>query len=377
MRLNMFFLSLFFCLATISLTAQNYFRQSFDAEKRHILLANPTVSNIRTINYLVENNIFNVDLKKTQFVGVYYEKQEYNFSATANFIKDEKLTHFALHEVRGVITMDDLYRENSLSRELRNLFDHSAGIIFFGGADIPPEIYGEKNTLSYVTTPERHKFETTFLFHLLGGYRNEAHIPFLEDHPEYMVTGFCLGMQTMNVATGGTLIQDIPFEIYGAETAEATVLLDRENIHRNYWQKITKDTLLMSINFHSIQFTGHPFFGKRVKVPKNSQPLIYSSHHQAVEKPGKGMEITAVSPDGQIVEALAHTIYPHVFAVQFHPEITTLYKDDKALKFHPDDEPATYHKIIGKKGLKFHKNYWKYISKSFNIASKSNPVPKK
>src|SRR5690606_40614006 len=69
---------------------------------------------------------------------------------------------------------------------------------------IPPGVYGEENTLSVITDPQRHYFETTFLFQLLGGFWNEDFKPFLNEKPKYMVTGFCLGMQTMNVATGGT-----------------------------------------------------------------------------------------------------------------------------------------------------------------------------
>ncbi len=59
---------------------------------------------------------------------------------------------------------------------------------------------------SETTDPGRHFFEVSFLFHLLGGSRNESFKPLLDENPGYMVTGFCLGMQSMNVATGGILI---------------------------------------------------------------------------------------------------------------------------------------------------------------------------
>jgi putative glutamine amidotransferase len=77
----------------------------------------------------------------------------------------------------------------------------------------------------------------------LGGYGNEDFEPFLKEKPKYLVTGFCLGMQTMNVATGGTLIQDIPAEIYGATTSEKTLEIGRANLHRNYWQEVVDDSL--------------------------------------------------------------------------------------------------------------------------------------
>jgi putative glutamine amidotransferase len=146
------------------------------------------------------------------------------------------------------------------------MFDHSSGIFFFGGPDIQPAMYGEPNTLSVVTDPKRHNFEATFLFHLLGRIPERTFYSISGiGYPDYLVTGFCLGLQTMNVATGGTLIQDIPAELYGATTPEATLETGNENLHRNYWQEITDDPQLMGINFHSVRFTEHPFFGKQVK----------------------------------------------------------------------------------------------------------------
>ncbi len=178
-----------------------------------------------------------------------------------------------------------------------------------------------------------------------------------------MVTGFCLGMQTMNVATGGTLIQDIPAEVYGARytgrnTANWPSLIFTGIIGR----KFRMIRLLMGINLHTIKFTENPFFGKVVDVPKRWEPRVYSSHHQAAEKLGLGMEVTALSPDGKIVEGLASNRYPNVFAVQFHPEVPGLYEDLYVRKFHPDDTPMSYNDIIGKQSVKFHQKYWAHIS---------------
>lgn len=174
----------------------------------------------------------------------------------------------------------------------------------------------------------------------------------------------------MNVATGGTLIQDIPAEIYDAKTPEAALNEGRSNLHRNYWQTIVEDTLLMGVNLHTIQFTSHPFFSKIVDVPKRGEPRIYSSHHQATEKLGKGMVVTALSPDGKIVEGLAHKEYPNVFAVQFHPEVPALYEDMYVRKFHPEDKPMSYNDIIGKQSVKFHEKYWEHISEVLRKAKK-------
>ena len=353
---------LFTLIFAFSSFSQDFFDTDFNKRKEYIILTNPTVRNIKTIQYLNNARLLDINSKKMKFAGVYYDEQNYDFSKTKTYIEENNLKNFFLQEIKGELNENNLFRNNEVSVQLKKVFDTSVGILFFGGPDIPPGVYEEENTTSVVTDPERHYFETTFLFHLLGSSRNENFIAFLQDKPNYMVTGFCLGMQTMNVATGGTLIQDIPSEIYGAETPEETVKLGRKNLHRNYWQIIAKDTLLMGINLHTIQFTDNPFFTKAVKVSKNRNPRIYSSHHQAIEKLGKGMAITALSPDGKIVEGLAHNIYPNVFAVQFHPEVSALYEDMYLRKFNPEDTPMSYNDIIGKQSVKFHEKYWGHIS---------------
>ena len=351
-----------FILFFLNAFSQDFFNTDFNHRKKYIILTNPTVGNLKTIQFLVNADLLDVNLRKAKFVGVYYEKQNYDFNETKKYIEDNQLENFYFQEIKGELNEKNLYQQNDCTEQLKKVFDNSIGVFFFGGPDIPPGEYGEENTLSVVTDPGRHYFETTFLFHLLGGYWNEDFKPFLTEKPKYLVTGFCLGMQTMNVATGGTLIQDIPSEIYGATTPEDILNLGRTNLHRNYWQEIVEDSLLMGINLHTIQFTKHPFFGVAVDVSKKFEPRVFSSHHQAAEKIGKGLEITALSPDGKIVEGLAHNKYPNVFAVQFHPEVPGLYEDLYVRKFNPDDKPQSYNDIIGKKSVKFHEKYWAHIS---------------
>lgn len=190
----------------------------------------------------------------------------------------------------------------------------------------------------------------------MGVSLNNNFDAFLENKPKYLVSGFCLGMQTMNVATGGTLIQVIPAEIFGVSSPEATDNIGRLNIHRNYWQEIEEDSLFMGITLLCIKFTSHPFFGETIKIPKHLEPQIFSSRHQATEKLGKRMEITAVSSDEKIVKGLAKCSFPNVFAVQFLPEVPALNEDLYLRKFHPEDELMSYYNIIGRHRVKFHKN---------------------
>lgn len=349
---------------------QHFFDTDFDKKEKYIILCDPTINRIRTIEYLTQNNILRIK-KNVKFVGVYYKNQKYDFNKTKNYIENNHLENFYLHEVEGKLNGDNIYKEtNPVSDDMRKIFYNSIGVIFFGGPDIQPALYGQENTASVVTDPERHYFECSFMFHLLGGYNNKNYKPLLNDRPNYVVTGFCLGMQTMNVGTGGSMIQDIPSEIYNAHTPEETVKIGQANLHRNYWQLINNDTMLCSNNMHTIQFTDNPFFGKKVKVNKQFTPYIYSHHHQAVKKLGENLEVTALSPDGKIIEGIAHAKFNGVFAVQFHPEVSALYDNKQQVKLTPQDKPRSFHEIIGKKGAKFHKAYWKYISKAFGKAAK-------
>jgi len=358
-------------LTSLAAESQHFFDGNFDPGCQYVILANPTANNIETIRFLTDNHILRVNRKNVQFVGIYHKDQAYDFRQSIDLIREKKLTCFHLQEIPLPLGDEDVFRENSCTELFRKIFRNSVGIFFFGGPDIQPEIYGEQNTRSVVTDPVRHRLEVSLLFHLIGGAADPSFIPFLEEKPGYLVTGFCLGLQTMNVAAGGTLVQDIPLEVYGRETPREIVTLDRNNLHRNYWQELNQDSQLMGINFHPLQFTSHPFFGKNIKVSKYFHPLIYSSHHQSLENVGMGFEVTALSPDGKVIEGLAHKRYLHVFGVQFHPEVPALYENREEWKYTPDGVLQTYHRIIGKESVDFHKRYWGYISKCLKKSAKN------
>jgi len=345
---------------------QDFFRGDFSGNKDYLILVNPTIGNIEVVSFLVNKKILDIDTARVGLVGVYHSSQKYDFSRSADYISKNAIGNYHLFEVRGDLTPESLFRENDCTADFRKIFRNSVGIIFFGGADIPPAVYGEENLYSETDDPGRHFFEVSFLFHLLGGSRNRSFVPFLEENPAYLVTGFCLGMQSMNVATGGTLYQDIPAQIYNSFKPETTVKIDRPDLHRNYWQEIVKDPVLMGINLHPVSFTDNGFFGTTVKVSKTLRPLVYSSHHQSVKDVGDGFEVTAVSHDGKVVEGLAHKKYHNVFAVQFHPEVSALYEDRAKVKFNPGDKPATLHHMLGRKSLAFHRLYWGHISDVIN-----------
>lgn len=342
--------------------SQNFLEKELSPNKTYVLLAHPTVQNIETINYFVTNRI--LQLHEVEFVGVYSSEESYDYSLSVALIKKPEMGKFHLQKLEGAVTQNHIFMQNEWTIIFKNLFDHSVGIFFFGGPDIQPEIYGQKNIYSVVTDPNRHLFELSFLFHLLGGYQNEQFAPFLKEKPSYFVSGFCLGLQSINVASGGTLTQDIAAQIYNKKNAEETLKLKKDQLHRNYWQEITKDTLLMGISFHQIQYTAHPFFMRKVKADKSVRPWVLSSHHQSIDELGKNLIVTATSMDGQVIEGIQHRLYNNVFAVQFHPEVPSLYHEGKKLKFAPTDSPKSYFEILSPTDHEFHRKYWETISQA-------------
>ena len=352
--------------------AQDFLTSGLKPNKTYVLLAHPTVQNIETINFLLNNNILKV--QDAEFIGVYSAAEAYDYNKTIALLKKPELSRFHLQKFDKEESPSKIYTVNEWTSTFKNLFDHSVGIIFFGGPDIQPELYGQKNLYSEVTDPNRHLFELSLLFHLIGGKQNEEFSPLLKTKPGYMVTGFCLGMQSMNVASGGTLTQDIPAQTYEKTKPEEIVKLKKEQLHRNYWQEISNDSLLMGINFHPIQFTAHPFFLKTVKAGKKVNPVVLSSHHQSIEELGKDLIVTATSMDREVIEGVKHRIFPNVFAVQFHPEVPSLYKEGKKLKFAPTDTPKSYFSILTEKDHEFHENYWLAISNAIKSSIRMQKV---
>ena len=99
------------------------------------------------------------------------------------------------------------------------------------------------------------------------------------------ILGICRGCQVLNVAFGGTLFQDIPGHSRSG---------DEDTLHGSR----TVDEMLLGI------------YGERF--------IINSSHHQAVDRLGRGLRAVQWADDGT-VEAIRHEALP-VFGVQWHPE---------------------------------------------------------
>jgi len=201
----------------------------------------------------------------------------------------------------------------------------------------------------------------------LGGSQNPASIPLLEKNPEYLIVGICLGMQTMNVATGGTLVQDIPLEIYKKKYVEDILKLPADKQHRNYASNIEDSVDLHYGITHPIKVLDESWFYREGLIKQGQFPAVVSSHHQGIEKPGLNFRITATSMDGKIPEAIDHIKFPHVYGFQFHPEVSAIYSYENIYHFSPDGKGSSLRSVIEQgNGYEFNKALWARFAKILN-----------
>lgn len=166
-----------------------------------------------------------------------------------------------------------------------------AGLVLTGGEDVAPALFGED---AHPATGEPHERRDAYEI-ALARAAHERRIPTL---------AICRGMQVMNVALGGTLIQDIPTQHPGWIDHDAKRRADR--VHG---LAIDADSSLARIVCSTSIYTN-------------------SSHHQAVDRVGDGLKVTAKSEDG-IVEAIEPTDRAWwMIGVQWHPEELTATSED-------------------------------------------------
>jgi putative glutamine amidotransferase len=161
------------------------------------------------------------------------------------------------------------------------------GIILSGGEDVDPQLYGQDPHVHLgPTIPERDLVEISIVKYAL-----EYNIPLF---------AICRGVQILNVALGGTLIQDISSQIEDPLQHSQIVNRSRDT----HWVTICKDSKL------------HQMIGsERIRVN--------SLHHQALDCLSTDLRVVATASDG-IIEAVEY-IHPTTFTVgvQWHPESMT------------------------------------------------------
>lgn len=157
------------------------------------------------------------------------------------------------------------------------------GLLLPGGGDIAPHLYGQDPIQGMGSTcMERDRFEIELVKACV-----QAGKP---------VLGICRGMQLINVAFGGTLIQDIPTQTATRQAHRGCMDTRDEPFHRVFLEKGTR--------LHEV-------------VGQDSL-LTNSYHHQALDRLAAGFRISARSEDG-IIEGMESET-GDILAVQFHPE---------------------------------------------------------
>jgi putative glutamine amidotransferase len=163
------------------------------------------------------------------------------------------------------------------------VLDRLDGMVLSGGGDVDPVLYGEAPhpRLGRVER-ERDEYELALLAEALR-----------RDLP---VLAICRGHQVLNVALGGTLLQDIPSVVTGGVDHDPPV---------RRWRRVHRIEVVPGSRLHEVL--------ERVTVSVNS------FHHQAVGQLGRGLVVSARAEDG-LIEGLELPDHRFVLGVQWHPE---------------------------------------------------------
>ena len=175
-----------------------------------------------------------------------------------------------------------------VSQSPRELISQLDGLLLTGGGDVDPALYGEARSERVEDAePGRDEFEID-----LARRAIEADLP---------VLAICRGAQVLNVAAGGTLVQDIP-------SAMATALPHSIETPKN------------SIA-HDVAVTAGSQLERALgsAISPEGRCRVNSRHHQSVARLGAGLVPSATAPDG-VVEAIEAPEARFCVGVQWHPE---------------------------------------------------------
>jgi putative glutamine amidotransferase len=158
-------------------------------------------------------------------------------------------------------------------------------LVLAGGSDVDPAAYGaQRHPETIGTNPDRDAFEIA-----LAQRAVERDLPFL---------GICRGMQVLNVARGGTLLQHLP-ESHG------------HSDHR-------RTAGSFDGNDHQVRLAAGSL-AARAAGEESHRTL--SHHHQGVDALGEGLVVTGLSELDDLPEAVELPGARFVLGVQWHPEV--------------------------------------------------------
>ena len=173
------------------------------------------------------------------------------------------------------------------------------GLILSGGGDFNPLWAGE---------------EPSPLLHGINAERDNAELLMaqLAYNRQIPILGICRGIQTLALALGGKVAQDIS-EVRGRDGAEVQDVKHSQDADRSEpTHTVTLDTASTLYSVYKSHLT--PRFSLHTpRIPVNS------FHHQAVSDPGQKFRVVATAPDG-IIEAIESTEFKPILGVQWHPE---------------------------------------------------------
>ena len=164
------------------------------------------------------------------------------------------------------------------------LLDRIDGVILSGGGDLDPATYGaQRHPETALVSPERDAFELALTRRAV-----ERDLP---------VLGVCRGMQVLNVAFGGTLLQHLPEHFGHAAHRRVAGSFDGAD--------------------HDVRLTDGSL---AARAAGGLQHGTKSHHHQGIDQVGEGLVATGIASLDQLVEALELPERRFVLGVQWHPE---------------------------------------------------------
>jgi len=175
-----------------------------------------------------------------------------------------------------------------VSESPRSLVTKLDGLVLTGGGDVDPIFYGEaRHPDVYDAEPGRDEFEID-----LARRAMDADLP---------VLAICRGSQVLNVAAGGSLVQDIPSSV----TTELSHRID-----------VPKDCVAHDVSVARGSRL-HDALGGAVDAACTCR--VNSRHHQSVGRLGGRLVATATAPDG-VIEGIESPEARFCVGVQWHPE---------------------------------------------------------
>jgi putative glutamine amidotransferase len=173
-----------------------------------------------------------------------------------------------------------------LAEEPDQILDHLDALILAGGVDIDPAAYGAE---PHAETDAGHPRERDEVEIALVRRALELDLP---------VLGICRGMQVINVALGGTLLQHVPDKVgHSRHRRNPGTFRDSE---------------------HEVRLAPGSL---AARAAGEELPSTKSHHHQAVAEIGEGLEVTGWSALDDLPEAIEAPERRFALGVQWHPEV--------------------------------------------------------